>query len=481
MLPLTYSHPSDRLCLEKRNHPHGIGVTGIAFLSLKKILLVTGQYLYEDPYREIRIKRMFEKRGIKVLLAVPTRAICRAAAADGVVENDPVFKENGARLFNDEYDFGLLLRGCQLVLFSTWKSYRRLTDIAKAQGRLTISFNSTTGMDGWDIGVDLALIQSPFNKKIIQWDHENFHSHSSLSDNLKIVGSVHYENQENFQLGSLSDRKFFCQLYGLDPGNRIAVLFPKGIGSFRYKSKLWFPDWSDEQIDQYNQKLIDKYRAICEKIRQTDCQLLVKMHPSSYASYLCKSDEEYAFWSTVPGIRILKPEHTLAMFHHLNVGLSVTSHIAMDLGYFKKPCIFVEPDTIKSPDNIRFDYIRRVNLPKGPSHQWDKMGETPENPWFSSWLGTYSTIEDLPEQIADFEKGLTLRKDHIEIFVREFWHRNDGKTSERILEETIRFAEYERGLLRQKISGRYWLIHLKEEMRAFVHACLMAYHSFIKS
>ena len=410
---------------------------------LNRLLIVSGRYVVENPYRELRLKSLFEERGIEVMFAIPSRQLNQQGYTDNM-RKDLVFLEAGAKWLESKHDFKQCLNKCDGVLFGSWKAYGSLTSAAQLAGKPVVNFNTTSGLDFWPHNVDYACVKGPFSKRQTLYKQEILPNHGSLrKDQIIVTGSIIHEffKNENYINKINMTREGFCRTYQFDPSRPIVTLLPKGIGSFKRKIPKWFLDWNEKQCLSYNQWFLDKYVAICKAVKEAKCNLIVKMHPSAYASYLSSSAEEYAFWQQVPWAKVLAPEHTYPCYEYSDCGVGVSSHSVLDFGYFGKPFIYVDSDQIEHPQYI---YRARLNelchLPPGPSSEWSNNNASYIHPWFPSWLGFFSRVQDLPELLnGDLHSQIT--PENRDKFVREFWYKADGKAGERIVDLVSNYME----------------------------------------
>lgn len=425
---------------------------------LKRVVLVTGRYLAENPYRELIIKRLLESYGVQVKLVVPSRKLNKAAFLDDIT-CDPVFKKEGAICVEGEWEFRKSIRGCQMVVFSAWRSYEPLVRLAQTEGRLTLNFCATSGLDHWTNGVERCLTRSPFTIRVLRFAHEQMGLSMPSEDQMRIVGSLQYEYLEDTNPIGFDNRESFCRHYGLQAQRPIAVLFPKGIQSFHKKVAIWFSDWNQEQVDSYNQFFLDKYGEICRQVQQAGYNLIIKMHPTAYIAYNCNKEQEYEFWQQYPWAKVLDPTHTRAMYCYADVGLGINTHSALDMGYFKKPFIYVDSDLIQPPDLPTFKMSLLGKLIQGPSSHWHTQPIT-ANLWFWSWLGAFSRAEDLADLLTHSSTSLTINQADWEAFIEEYWGSKDNKVSTRIVEEILAFGDERLSSWRFKWTLRYgrgWL------------------------
>lgn len=399
----------------------------------KKILIFGGRYATENPYRELLIKKKIEEKGFATLFALPGYRLNKAGYHENQ-RNDTTFQREHAVLVNSEQDFYAAVLQCDAVLFSTWRSYLPLTQLAHALGRPTANFCATNGIDFWSHGVDCCLIRSPYTHRLLIDESENFGHSLPPESHIVPVGSVQYEYLESSAAKHVPTKETFFQHYNLDPSLPLAVLFPKGIQSFRHKIPKWFKHWDERQADIYNQRFLDSYETICRQVKQARFNLLIKMHPSAYAGYLCDTAKEYAFWQQYPWAKVLAPEDTLAMLHHADVGLGITSYSALDLAYFGKPFLYIDSGRIEPPNTLSFATINKISrIPRGPSSHWHTNPSQFINPWFPGWVGSYCLSEQLAQVLND-PASLKVRAEDLATFIAEFWYKNDGHAAERIVD-----------------------------------------------
>lgn len=423
---------------------------------LKRLLIVAGRYRAENPYLELCVKKQFEACGVEVVFALPGRGINQAGFLDSM-RNDPIFHQEKAVWLNGDWDFRTHMRHCDAVLFSSWKGYTQLADLARAEGRLTFDFSALVGLDHIPIGHDHCLVKSPMAKRFLLAGHRLFGWRDIPPERITVTGSILYEESAAaFVKEELCDRESFCRHYGLDPRLPIAVLFPKSVLGFHKKIRLWFPDWPQKRVDSYNQWFLDKYQEIANQTRQAGWNLLLKMHPSSYASYWCRAGEEHEYWQQYPAIKVVVPEHTNAMLRHMDAGLGINTHSSMDTGYFRKPFIYLDSDQVEMP--LVIDLSREnhfCTLPPGPSSHWQQAPSTTVNPWVPSWLGLFGRTRELPDLLAD-PTLLTIDETDWQRFIAEFWFKNDNKTVERIVDFVMDYCDQELAIGKRWRSVRYW-------------------------
>ncbi|MBF0178853.1 MAG: hypothetical protein HQM03_02375 [Magnetococcales bacterium] len=421
--------------------------------SLKRIMLVAGRYQPSTPYRELLVKHRLERMGVEVRFVIPGRGLNKGAELD-IGDHAEMLRKERAWRVDGEWEFRKAMRGCQMVVFSTWRSYLKLTLMARAEGRPTINFCAASGQDHWSHGVDRCLIRSAFTKRLLQHLHEEFGHPMPADSDIRVVGSIQYEYPEGQDPIGFPDRESFCRHYGLRPERPIAVFFPKGIQSFHKKVALWFPEWDQERVDRYNQAFLDKYAQICAQVRAAECNLLVKMHPTAYASYNCDSGFEFRYWEQYPWAKVLDAAHTMAMYRYADVGLGINSHSALDMGYFDKPFLYVDSDLLPPPNHPAFDTNKLGRLPVGPSSHWH-VGTVTDNPWFRSWLGAFCRVEEIPGFLQNPRESLPYSREDWQAFIQEYWGMKDNNASERIANEILAFGEEFLGSWHRRLSVRH--------------------------
>jgi hypothetical protein len=434
-------------------------------------MIVSGRFIAENPYRELNLKNILEKRGFEVCFVIPSRTI-NAQGYPESMRRDRVFQMSQVRWLEKKMDFWRWLGECDAVLFGSWKSYESLAAIAGLAGKPTVTVNTTSGLDFWPLDADLICVRSDFDKRRLMHFQRNPPGHRRLTEErIVVTGSLIHEPFETAKgVGENQlDRERFCRVYRLDPSVPIVVLFPKGIGSFNQKVPRWFPAWSENQCDRYNSWFLSKYIEICRGVKDGRCNLVIKMHPSAYASYLCSAEEEYKFWSQISWAKVLAPEHTYDCYRHADYGVGITSHSALDLGFFGKPFIYVDSDQIEYPKAFP-NFPRICRLPPGPSVEWDRCGKKIDYHWFPSWLGGFSRAKDLADVLnSDLASKITNKQK--EMFIEEFWYRRDGNSAVRMVECAIDHFQSNGG--RRRVTkvfgqiGRQCKKHPRESYRLF--------------
>ncbi|MBF0454839.1 MAG: hypothetical protein HQL72_08520 [Magnetococcales bacterium] len=416
---------------------------------IKRLLLVGGRQLRENFHRDLVIKEALEARGVETRYGVASRQLNKngydeSARALLRQPQETIWLESPA-------DFKRCMRGFDAVVFGAWKSYLPLVQMARAEGRMTFNYNDNGGGDHWPMDVDHALMRSAWQKRLLLHLQEKLNLRGALPpERMHVTGSIVHEFPQGTKGTVFADRDRFCAAYGMDPEKPIACLFPKGIAVFKQKVRLWFPHWSESQQTGYDRWVLDKYAEICRKMSQGECNTLIKMHPTSYSSYMCNRDEESAYWQQFPWLKVLAPEHTYDLFHYADIGIAITSHAAIDMGYFGKPVIYVDSDQLTPPPLPSFQTLHLSHIPLGPSSHWHSRPRE-DNLWFPSWLGHFARAKDLPDLLKDPQTYRVSPADH-QRFVSEFWYKKDGRSGDRMAEFILRRGEERLSSLSHQLS-----------------------------
>jgi len=397
----------------------------------KRILLVSGRCIIENPYRELPLLNLLRKKGFDAQLLLPGYNI-NAFGYDKQFQNDPVFQNNKCFWIDSLSAYKKLVKRYDAVMLGSWKTYSTLSHVARSYGKLVFGYQSTTGLDHWHNDVDFAFLISNFKKRFMLYAFKEFENIDDPPDSnsLIITGSIAHDRYINKHNNLKIDRETFLRSYDLNLGSNTVVLFPKATKVFSDKIDLWFRDWSEKKREAQKVWYLNKYEEICNAVINADSNLLIKMHPSAYASYRTSLSYERKFWNQFPWAKVLKPEDTYSCYEHLDFGIGINSQAALDLGYFDKPFIYVDSDQPAIPENLIKTHLTKT--PNGPSSHWNRDGFDDVNPWFPSWLGHFSRAQDLPDLLNDPD-AKRVSPEHREAFVKEYWYRSDGKASERIV------------------------------------------------
>lgn len=331
--------------------------------------------------------------------------------------------------------FEKLIKSHDILLIGSWKGYRKLVKIAQGLGKKVVVFNGTSGLDYWPCGGDVCCVKGRFSKRQALYYQEKFDDFGSLKENQYVITGAPVHGRHDGT--PLMDRNTFCAKYELNPDSSIAVLFPKGVGSFRKKIDIWFPDWNQTRKDEYNDRLLDLYRRICHSVEDAGWELIVKMHPTAYAEYMTDIGTERSFWDSISCVKTVEVEDTYDLYHHSRIGISVNSHSALDLNYLGKPFVYVDSNELPVPDLVPFHINHLSQLPLGPSTAWKEGGNASLNPWFPSWVGHFRRSDELSAYLAsEFESEIN-PKDY-DSFKDEFWGGTDLDYNEQIVTQVKR-------------------------------------------
>jgi hypothetical protein len=282
-------------------------------------------------------------------------------------------------------------------------------------------------MDNLTFGGHASLFKGPFLQRLTEANYQERYPDMPFVS----TGSPAHDLPDGTP--PFPEREAFCQRYGLDPRRKIVVFFPKGIKLFEDKLHMWFKDKGTE----YNAWYLDRYDAICKAAQAAGMNLILKLHPSAYASYRTRRDLEYEFWEKYPWAATLEPDDTYTCYAHADVGISIVSHSALDLGYFRRPFIYVDMDQAPLPSLLDENMAAgQCRLPPGPSRQWESGDIKSWRPYFPSWVGAACHADQLADMLTsgDYDDPDST---HYDRFIEEFWHRDDGKSSERIADYTL--------------------------------------------
>ncbi len=325
-------------------------------------------------------------------------------------------------------DYLAAILSADAVVLGSWKQNKWMVAGARSLGKLTVEFDTSGGLDQWTFGSHALLVKGAFTERMA---YRQQYSPLQSDTAVQVTGSLLFERPSGDY--PLPDRGAFCARYDLDPGRPIAVFFPKAIRLFEQKLKAWFP----EQGGAYHAWYTQRREAICRAVHRAGFNLLIKMHPAAYASYRTQSDQEYAFWRQFPWARVVAPDDTFACYTHLDVGIGIVTHSAMDLGYWRRPFIYVDSDLAPMTPFINADIARGgCALPPGPSLGWGAQSPDPHPYHFPSWVGAACRIDDLADMLVD--RGYVENDPaHYDRFIAEFWHRADGLSAGRIADAVL--------------------------------------------
>ena len=398
-----------------------------------KILLLSGRYLDEFRYRELAVKYALEKRGCQVVMSLPSLELNNTGYPEKL-KDDPVFNKEKTVFIQNQHDFKRTLKGVDIFLFGTWKSYLPLVDLARSRGIFTANFMSTSGVDHWHSGVDLTCARAEYDRRKLLATTTPLKPPRDLTPSkIVLTGSPIFEYTESAI--NMSRAEFYAA-YDLDPERKLAVLYPKGIGNYRANVAKWFRNWDPGQVDDYCQRVCSIYEKIYRSAQEAGLNLLVKLHPSAYTGYLCDQGEEARYWKRFKGLRALKPEHGLEVLRHLDVGISPTTHAVLDVNYHGKPFIFVDSLTLEYPPPPFPKFHQYCGLPPGPSNEWHAPRKTRQPYPFPSWLGAYSSGERLAGILRNLDQ-IRVKQNQYQAMEAEFWYSVDGQSADRIAEAVL--------------------------------------------
>jgi hypothetical protein len=411
-----------------------------------RVLIVATKNVRENPFRHLSLVDALRERGAQPSLVLLGKSLSSFGYASADVES-PLLGDAEVYYVDRLADYRRLARRADAVMLDIWRDNKTLVRLSLALGKLVVEVDTVSGLDGWSFGSHALLLKGEFLRRMYQTTYaERYPGMEYVA-----TGSIAHDLPAPQRL---PDREEFCARYGLDPSRSVAVFFPKGIKVFEDKLKLWF----GEKGEEYNAWYLDRYRAICHAVRDAGMNLVIKLHPSAYASYRTRRDHEYHFWEDFPWGAVLEPEDTYACYRHGGVGLSVVSHSVLDFGYFRHPFVYVDVDKAPMPDSVN-NLLRKGNcaLPPGPSRHWE-AGSYDKPVHFPSWVGAACRAEDLADLLASGDYD-DLNPAHYDRFIAEFWHKADGQSAARIVDKVLERLESHRPRLRPRaLAGLTWRI-----------------------
>jgi len=385
---------------------------------MKKILIVSARHLKENPYREISLVDAFRKHNYIVTFIFPSRNLNKNGYKKEIV-NDFYFKKFHIKFVSSYLEMASAIFHNDIILFGSWKQYNKFAKLARTLGKTVLNFNSTSGLDHWGHGVDYSLIKGRFSKRYFIFLQVNQKNNVKIPESKIIITGSIIHIYPTYLKKSIQHNDFIKK-YGVS--KPIAVLFPKAIGGMEKKVPTWFKNWPPQKCYQYCEQLNIKYKEIIEQLTSNGFDVIVKLHPTAYTEYLTTYNKESKYWKQFSNIKILEADDTYSCYLNMTVGIGITTHSALDTGYYKKPFIYVDSDKFEIPKNNRVFQIQKLtSLPIGPSSHWNKENIC-LNQWFPSWLGFYCTIDNLKLTLNDIKNNPnTISQEQHEMFMDEFW------------------------------------------------------------
>lgn len=395
------------------------------------VLIVSGRFLRENPCRELTVRDALRARGIDADVATVGRELSGLGYAPAdLVAHDALADGPHVTSFQD---FWRLVRRYRAVLLDAWKSSIPLAEIARIAGLIVFDHDGGGGFDHYPLASDVSFFKGPASVRVFHYWATPGWSSSPLkvrSRRAVVTGGLLHEH---WKPGSVGERGDFLRGHGLDPTRRTALFFPKGVRIFEDKLNAWFKDGGTAANDWY----LRTTDAIVGAVAEAGWNLVVKLHPSAYASYRTRADDEYGFWTRYERVAVLAPEDTYAAYAHTDVGLSIVSHAVLDVAYHLHPFIYVDSAEAPMPKKLTYWTTPGLcTLPIGPSRGWASPPARHPNPYFASWVGAYCTSPELPATLAE-ERYRDDDPEHYRVFNREFWSGADGRAAERIADEIV--------------------------------------------
>lgn len=395
-------------------------------------MILSGRYVAENCYRELNICEEFISNGWNPVFCIPGRKLHPQGYPEEY-RNDKIFKEYNVEHLDNSREYYKLLRFLRpkFILFGSYASYAKLTIASRTLGYKTMNYNSTSGLDHWWHYVNHVFVKGQFVvNQLLERDRHNLLI--PRRSKIHVTGSVAHERFGNITIKSRSQ---YAKEYGLNENKKWAVFFPKGA-NLRVKLDTWFKRWPVNRRDTWIDRMHQLYKEICAITLDSGLELIIKLHPSDYAGYIAGKDEAKQFFSGLEGVKILDPKDTYSTYEHMDIGLGTITHSALDIGYFKKPFIYVDTNKFEKPNYNSWKLDKFLSIPAGPSSSWDDHNPDRKYIWFPSWLGEYATVEKLAIMI---EKALSggVKTEHHKMFMNEYWGGRSIKASTEITRKAI--------------------------------------------
>jgi hypothetical protein len=403
------------------------------------VLIVSCRLLRENPCRELMVRDALRARGLDADLATVGRGLSGLGYTPADLAAHPALAE-GPHVASLR-DFWGLVRRYHAVLLDAWKSSIPLAEIAHIAGLVVFDHDGGGGFDHYPLKSDASFFKGPAAERVFQFWATPGWSPSPVkirSRRTVITGGIVHER---WRPGPLGGRDEFLRRHRLDPGRRTALFFPKGIRIFEDKLNGWFKEGGTAANDWY----LRTTDRIVRAVDKADFNLVVKLHPSAYASYRTDADREYHFWTRYPRAAVLAPNDTYSAYAYADVGLSIVSHAVLDVAYHLRPFIYVDSAEAPLPAKLMYWTTPGLcTLPVGPSAGWQTPPARHPNPYFASWIGAYCTSAELQSTLAE-GRYRDEDPDHYRAFNHEFWLGADGRAAERIANEIVTHLRSGRG------------------------------------
>lgn len=391
------------------------------------LLIISTRCLRENPCREFNVSEALRRRGVDADLCTVGRDLSGLGYTESDLTDHPELAAapHVARL----RDFRRLLRRYDAVLLDSWKASLPLAEVARRTGVTVFDHDSGGGFDHYDLGSDVSFFKGPASVRLFEHWRRRRGAARPPGELVATGGVLH----ERWGSPTVEAREPFLERHRLDPARPAVLLFPKGVRILADKLTSWFGETGRD----HNEWHLRAYERIVRAVADAGFSLIVKLHPSAYASYRTQRDAEYAFWERYPSVAVIDPEETYAAYAHCTVGLSVVSHSVLDLGYHHRPFIYVDSAEAPMAEELKYWTTPGLcRLPIGASVGWPSPPLEHPNPYFPSWVGAYCRGDALASVLRErrYEDRVA---EHYTAFNAEFWSGADGKAAERIAEHIV--------------------------------------------
>lgn len=380
----------------------------------KTIGLVSGRYIFHNPYREFVFFDKLKARGNKCKVFLPNvstypKGYNREFLKDKVVRN------YSPTLFNNTFEFIKKSQGIDYFLIGSDFKYSSLVIILRLLGKKIISYDSAGGMDHKNNFAQISCVKSSFYKRFMK----KLGRVKISQKTVRITGSILFEDMKL----ALMSKKEFTEKYQCQ--DKIIVYFPKSIFTFKKKLHTWLKG-DLKAIEEMHKRHVSLSKSLCDKIRNLGYTPLVKLHPGLLNSPFL--NQELEFWDSL-GVRVIEAFDAPSMLKYIDLGVSFKSQSALDVNYFRKPFMYLEEGN-SLPINLPHASV--CSLPLGPSNRWESSDPF-INHAMPSWVGGLSNMNNFENELLSLLQQ-EFPKEHYDRFIKHFWFSDDGRASDRILD-----------------------------------------------
>jgi len=380
-----------------------------------RIAVISGRYIFHNPYRELVLVDKLKKKGFDVSLFLPSVSHYPKGYSESII-NDKVFKEYNPVIFDDDFDLIKKVKKSKLLLVGSDFKYSRFIILLRLLGKKIVSYDSAGGMDHKNNFANISCVKSEFYKKFMR----RLGKIKIDQKTIRVTGSILFEDM---RLPKLSKTEF-KKKYSVN--DKTIVFYPKSIFTFRKKLNTWLKR-DKKSIQSVDAQHVQLNKQVCKIIQNMGHTLLVKLHPGLYNSEFVK--EELSFWRNL-GANLIDPLDTFNMLSYLDLGISLKSQSSLDVNFFRKPFIYLEEGNDLPPI---LDHISDCKLELGPSDSWGTADPIKFHA-MPSWVGSLANLENLNLKIDQALQD-NFCKLHYEKYIEHFWFKDDSKASDRIIEQ----------------------------------------------